>query len=527
MKRIDTSYSVFEDLIQSNNLYVDKTSYLYRLITQGNRYYFLSRPRRFGKSLTLSTLESIFKGKRELFKGLYIDSTDYDWKEYPVIHIDFSNIEYININDFRKQIKDELVSIATKYNVKIQDDFEYNQVLKSLIEKLSESGKAVVLIDEYDSPFNSNINNENIEDIRSVLRGFYSVIKASSTNIRFCFITGVTKFSKMSIFSSMNNLVDISMDDEYSTMLGYTQKELEENFSEYIDKAVKEENIKREEYLEKVKRWYDGYKFSANGESVYNPVSVGLFFSDGGGVFRNYWINTGGMTYLLTEIAKRVKFDISLDTESEIPEDILESTDIIQMTRTEVNKSNFLVLLYQSGYLTIRKAELIGGSYVYTLGYPNREVEKGLNSILLPVYLGSNNYISMPITLLSLFYKGKVDEALKTLKATYASIPYHEEVLRGENTVHAVFLAVMRIMGADIIGEKVTNIGRVDAVLTCPGDIYIIEFKFNQSAEKAIEQIKEKKYYEGYLGTNKRIHLLGINFSTEEKNILEWKNEIL
>ena len=527
MKRIDTSYSVFEDLILSNNLYVDKTSYLYRLITQGYRYYFLSRPRRFGKSLTLSTLDAIFKGKRELFRGLYIDSTDYDWKEHPVVHIDFSKCQEDNKEEIKEWINDILFQIAKEYKIKLNKKKSYSFNLDLLITELAKKEKVVVLIDEYDSLLNNNINNENIEGIREVLRGFYSVIKADSTSIRFCFITGVTKFSKMSIFSSMNNLVDISMSDEYSTMLGYTQKELEENFSEYIEKAIKDNKKNREEYLAQIKRWYDGYKFSANGESVYNPVSVGLFFSDGGGVFRNYWINTGGMTYLLTEIAKRVKFDISLDTESEIPEDILESTDIIQMTRTEVNKSNFLVLLYQSGYLTIRKAELIGGSYVYTLGYPNREVEKGLNSILLPVYLGSNNYISMPITLLSLFYKGKVDEALKTLKATYASIPYHEEVLRGENTVHAVFLAVMRIMGADIIGEKETNIGRVDAVLTCPGDIYIIEFKFNQSAEKAIEQIKEKKYYESYLDTNKKIHLLGINFSTEEKNIVEWKDEVL
>ena len=527
MKRIDTSYSVFEDLIQSNNLYVDKTSYLYRLITQGNRYYFLSRPRRFGKSLTLSTLESIFKGKRELFKGLYIDSTDYDWKEYPVIHIDFSNIEYININDFRKQIKDELVSIATKYNVKIQDDFEYNQVLKSLIEKLSESGKAVVLIDEYDSLLNSNINNENIEDIRSVLRGFYSVIKASSTNIRFCFITGVTKFSKMSIFSSMNNLVDISMDDEYSTMLGYTQKELEENFSEYIDKAVKEENIGREEYLEEVKRWYDGYKFSANGESVYNPVSIGLFFTKGGRFFRNYWISTGGMSYLLTEVAKRVKFDVSLSDNVKISEDKLHSTDIVQMLRTNVSKENFLALLYQSGYLTIKEATLVSGSYLLTLGYPNEEVENGLNEILLPAYIGSSANSFDRLVIISYFNSGNVSDAMKVLSSIFASIPYYELVFDRESAWHAGFVCMMNIVGADIIPESATNKGRIDCVLKCPNDIYIIEFKFNQSAMDAISQIKKNKYYESYMKEKKAIHLLGINFSTEEKNIIEWKDEVL
>ncbi len=527
MKKIDSGNSSFEKLIQSGNVYIDKTQYLYNLLTDGRTYYFLSRPRRFGKSLTLSTLDAIFKGKRELFKGLYIDSTDYDWKEYPVIYIDFSNIEYINVDNFRKQIKETLVAMAKKHNVQIQDDFEYNQVLESLIEELSPKGKVVVLIDEYDSLLNNNINNENIEGIREVLRGFYSVIKAASANIRFCFITGVTKFSKMSIFSSMNNLVDISMDDEYSTMLGYTQKELEENFSEYIDKAVKENKKNREEYLAQIKRWYDGYKFSANGESVYNPVSIGLFFSEGGVEFSNYWINTGGMTYLLTEIAKRVKFDISIDTEIEIPEDILGSSDIIQMTKTEVNKDSFMSLLYQSGYLTIKKAKSINCIKLFTLDYPDEEVRRGLNSVLLPIYLGKGTTIGGVSRVLSLFDEGKVNEALESFKRIYSSIPYNEIVFNKENAWHASFISMMRLMGADIVGEVTTNIGRIDAVLTCPSDIYIIEFKFNQSAEEEVNQIKKNKYYEPYMKENKSIHLLGINFSTEEKNIIEWKDEVL
>ena len=527
MKRIDTSYSVFEDLIQSNNLYVDKTSYLYRLITQGKRYYFLSRPRRFGKSLTLSTLDAIFKGKRELFKGLYIDSTDYDWKGYPVIHIDFSDITFSEVNDLKRQIRNSIFEIARNYGVTFSSDYAYNEALKYLIIELSKREKVVVLIDEYDSLLNNNINNENIEGIREVLRGFYSVLKASSANIRFCFITGVTKFSKMSIFSSMNNLVDISMSDEYSTMLGYTQEELEENFSEYIDKAIKEQNIEREEYLQEVKRWYDGYKFSANGESVYNPVSVGLFFSNGGIEFSNYWISTGGMTYLLTEIAKRVKFDASLSNCVKISKDRLCSTDIVQMLRTNISKENFLSLLYQTGYLTIKEATLVSGSYLLTLGYPNEEVENGLNEILLPAYVGSaaNSFDNLVIK--SYFDNGDVESAMATLSSIFASIPYYELVFDRESAWHSGFVCMMNIVGADIIPESATNKGRIDSVLKCPGDIYIIEFKFNQSAEKAIEQIKEKKYYESYLDTNKKIHLLGINFSTEEKNILEWKDEVI
>ena len=522
MKRIDQGNSSFEDLISNGNLYVDKTRYLHNLIAYGNKYYFLSRPRRFGKSLTLSTFDAIFKAKRELFKGLYIDSTDYDWKKYPVIHVDFSRIEYISLTGLRAQIKNALLEIAEQYNVNIPKDYEYNEVLGKLIQELSQREKVVVLIDEYDNPLSSNINDPNIEDIREVLRGFYSVLKAASANIRFCFITGVTKFSKMSIFSAMNNLTEISMNEDYATMFGYTQQELEDNFSEYIEKGMKTRGETRERYLALIKKWYDGYRFSAEGESVYNPVSIGSFFNEGGKIFNNYWINTGG-SLLITEIAKRVKFDISTDTEITVPQNTLQAVDIIQMARTEINKENFLSLLYQSGYLTIKSAELLGETYLYTLGYPDAEVEKGLTEILLPLYLGRASGDYSGLRVLSMFYKGQVDKALTSIKAIFASIPYHELVFNAENVWHASFLSMLRLMGADIIGEVSSNIGRIDAVLTTPNDIYIIEFKFDLSADKAIEQIRENKYYEPYLDSNKKIHLLGINFSTQEKNIVEWR----
>ena len=524
MKTIDPSNSTFEKLITSNNVYVDKTKYFYKLLSSNNTYYFLSRPRRFGKSLTLSTLEAIFRAKRELFKGLYIDSTDYDWKEYPVIHIDFSCIAYINTENLRRQIKNALFKIAEQYNLEIPKDYEYNEILGKLIEQLAAKDKVVILIDEYDNPLSGNVNNPNIEEIRAVLRGFYSVLKAASDNIRFCFITGITKFSKMSIFSAMNNLTEISLDEEYATMFGYTQQELEDNFAEYIEKGMKTRGETKETYLALIKKWYNGYRFSPKGETVYNPVSIGSFFREGGEAFRNYWINTGG-SLLLTEIAKRVHFDISTDTEITVPQDTLQAVDIIQMTKTEVNKDNFLSLLYQSGYLTIKNARLLGESYLYTLGYPDEEVRKGLTKILLPLYLGRAAGDYSGIRVLSMFYDGLIDKAINTIKAVFASIPYNEIVFNAENAWHASFLSMLHLMGANIIGEVTTNIGRIDAVLTTSDDIYIIEFKFNQSADKAIEQIKENKYYEPYLDSNKKIHLLGINFSTQDKNIVDWKCE--
>ena len=448
MKGIVTGVGSFESLIRGGYLYVDKTKYLYELVTRPSMYYFLSRPRRFGKSLTLSTLEAIFKGKRELFKGLYLDSTDYDWKEYPVIHMDFSDIHFDAVEGLKCQIKNSLLEIAAQYKITIPSNYEYNEVLIVLISQLAEKEGVVVLIDEY-------------------------------------------------------------------------------NFADYIHAGVQKKKTTREKYLEDVKTWYDGYCFAPETESVYNPVSVGSFFSEGGKIFTNYWISTGGMPYILTEVAKRVHFDISFDTKLEVPSSVLKGVDLIQMVKTEVNKDNFLALLYQSGYLTIKSAELIGGSYLITLDYPNKEVKEGLNEILLPLYLGTKAGAFKGQRVLKLFYNGNVDAAMTSLSTIYASIPYNELVFNAENVWHASFLSMLTLMGAEIVAEEPTNVGRIDAVITCPKYIYIIEFKFNQSAEVAIAQIRSKKYWEKYLNKGKEIHLLGINFSTEQKNIVQWKDEIL
>lgn len=527
MKDILVGNGSFETLIQGGYLYVDKTKYLYNLARKVGTYYFLSRPRRFGKSLTLSTLEAIFKGKRELFKGLYIDNTDYDWKEYPVIHIDFSEIDSESPGQLKAQIKDTLISIAEKYGIEINDKLAYNRMLKALIEKLSEKEKVVVLVDEYDSPMTNNINNDQLEDIRLVMRGFYSILKAQGENMRMCFITGVTKFSKMSFFSAMNNLLDLSILEDYSAAFGYTQDELETYFAQYIENGAEKRGVTREEYLSSLKYWYDGYHFTVDGEAVYNPVSIGTFFYTGGRFFKNYWIQTGGMSMLLVEVARRVKFDLSITDDIKISEDKLHTVDIIQMVQTEVSRENFLALLYQTGYLTIKEAIPVMESYLIKFGYPNEEVEKGLNEILLPVYLGCSARNFDRLIIADYFARGKVEEAINTLSSIFASITYYELVFDSESAWHAGFVCMMNILEADIIPEAATNKGRIDCVLRCPELTYVIEFKFDQSADEAIEQIKEKKYYEPYIKDRKPIHLLGINFSREEKNIVEWKEEIL
>ena len=527
MKKIDIGNSSFTKLITGQNLYVDKTKYLYNLLNDGGTYYFFSRPRRFGKSLTLSTLEAIFKGKRELFKGLYIDGADYDWKEYPVIRVDFSKCLRNTSDAVADWINRQMVGIAAKYNIQLdkEDGFDIN--LDHLINLLAEREKVVVLVDEYDSILTNNINNEKIEELRESLRGFYSILKAQCENIKFCFITGVTKFSKLSIFSGMNNFKDISLDKEYATMLGYTQKELEDNFAEYIEKGTSIRQTTRDEYLSSVKSWYDGYRFATDTESVYNPISVGFFFSDNSTEFKPYWINTGGMSFVLTELAKRVQFDMSAEKELEVSSSTLSGIDFVQMVKTNVSKDNFLSLLYQTGYLTIKESESEEGSSLITLGYPNKEVKKGLTEILLPLYMGAYTDNFNGDKILKLFSNGRLDEAMSFLGSIYASIPYQELIFNAENACHASFVSMMILLGADIVAEEPTNIGRIDAVLTCQKYIYVIEFKFNQTADDAIAQIRNNRYWEKYQNKGKEIHLVGINFSTDKKNIVEWKDEIL
>ena len=300
-QKITTSYSSFETVRKEGYLYVDKTAYLYRLVT-GSDMYFLSRPRRFGKTLTVSTLEAIFQGRRELFKGLAIDALDYDWKTYPIIHIDFGDCGKSTPEGLDGWLKDRLEEIAGAYGAgpldmtKTSDD-----LFAKLILLLSKKDKAVVLVDEYDKVLSDNVFSDHVEELRTVLGNFYQVVKTKGALLRFVFITGVTKYARLSVFSKMNNLKDLSMSPVYATMLGYTQKELEENFAGYIGQGVKDTGMGREAYLAKVREMYDGYRFAPGCETVYNPVSVGSFFdgSDGGGVrFNDYWIDTGGSVRL-------------------------------------------------------------------------------------------------------------------------------------------------------------------------------------------------------------------------------------
>ncbi|MEI6423549.1 MAG: AAA family ATPase, partial [Lentisphaerota bacterium] len=307
MKNLTTSVYTFEKLIEGGYSYIDKTGYIWNLIKEPYGIYFLSRPRRFGKSLTLSTLKAVFQNKEHLFKGLALESKPYAWKEYPIIYIDLGNCESSDAPHLSQYLIETVDAIAQSYGLTLIRSGVSGRFTE-LIEKLAATaGKIVILIDEYDKPILDNVVKANIESIRDVLENFYSVVKATEPYQRFVLLTGVSKFARVSVFSKLNNLTDITMDSRYATMLGYTQEELEENFTEYIEHVCRERKMNKAALLDKLKLWYNGYKFHQNAETVYNPVSIGKFF-ESGGEFKNYWFETGTPSFLL-KLAKKQQFD--------------------------------------------------------------------------------------------------------------------------------------------------------------------------------------------------------------------------
>ncbi|MCQ2380492.1 MAG: AAA family ATPase, partial [Victivallaceae bacterium] len=363
----------FADLIEGEFLYIDKTEYLWRLVSPRKGIYFLSRPRRFGKSLTISTLKAIFQGKKELFNGLAIYDKPYDWKKYPVIHLSFGNynVKKNALDEFPEYLMSRLRLIAKEHKVALHENTPGN-CFTELICALGETSQVVILVDEYDKPILNNITNPDLPEIMSILRGFYSSIKDCDQYERFVFITGVSKFSHVSIFSDLNNLKDVSMDPDYATMLGFTQEELEENFGELIKKYAKEKGMTRDELVAEIKHWYNGYRFEENAHTVYNPVSATSFFEYG--KFLNYWIKTGLSDFLM-ELAKTRRYNFA-----RLPSEEVSDTDL---SISNIKNISLVSLLFQTGYLTLDRASVKFGQTFYTLTFPNNEVRFSFNALLL------------------------------------------------------------------------------------------------------------------------------------------------
>jgi len=515
---ITTSNYTFEDVITGGDLYVDKTDFFHKIITVNKGIFFLSRPRRFGKSLSVSILKNIFKGNKELFKGLKIYDLPYDWKSYPVINLNISQADCTTAESLNKGLCLAIQESARELNIELSESDNSSYLFRELIVKGKDLGKLVILIDEYDKPLVENIYAPHIEEIRQVLENFYINIKASDEYLRFVFMTGVTKFSKVSVFSKLNNLRDITMSEQFATMYGYTQEEVEHYFGERIDELADKNKIDRTEYREIIRQWYNGFRFYPDAITVYNPVSMGMFINQGG-YFINFWFSTGSPSFVF-KVLKKQKIDF-FDTISQPVDSVtLDSFDVTNMLAAP--------FLLQTGYLTIDRAEIMMNEPVYYLNFPNKEIETAFEKHLISSLSERNQgEVSSEIIRMQMaLHSNDIPELKRLLFNHIAAIPFAQRSDMEENYQNIIY-SIFRLLGATIHNEVRMNKGLIDSVIVNHDHIYIIEFKMNQSAGIAIAQIKEKGYATPYLSDGKPITLIGINFSKEERNIVEWKEEEL
>ena len=515
MKNITSSVYDFENLIQGNFLYVDKTEYIWQLIRPAQEMYFLSRPRRFGKSLTVSTFKAVFEGKKELFKGLAIYDKPYDWKPYPVIHLSFGDYNPINNTAERLDIylTDKIKTAAKDFNIEIPQTQDASSAFGKLVDMLSKESQVVILIDEYDKPILDNISSPDISDIQRCLKGFYSVLKDRNAKERFVFITGVSKFSHVSLFSDLNNLTDITMDAKYATMLGYTQYELEMNFGDRIAALAHDKDI--EAYKIKIKEWYNGYRFEENAKTVYNPVSLAKFFENEG-KFNNYWFSTGTPTFLL-QLTKQKDFNFQAALQNAVPQ--------VAFSAFEIDNIDPLSLLLQTGYLTIKDTEERFDQTWYYLDFPNREVAGAFSAYILNSYAGKTQTVSVQFAaeIATSLLNGDLKKLRKVMEVFFAGIPYGVHK-KNEATFQAIFFSMFRLIGQYIEAESTTNDGRIDAVVQTAESVYLFEFKLDNDPT-ALEQIKAKEYFKKYLLDKRNIFIIGVNFDTVKGNLIGWKEE--
>lgn len=502
----------FREIRESGKIYVDKTHFIPVLID--NKFFFLSRPRRFGKSLFLSTLENFFKGRRELFRGLAVDSMPWVWEEYPVIRINLAEGSFSKGEGLEQRLSEILYDIATDYNVKISGvdpRMQFRNLIKALNDKFDK--KVVILIDEYEKPLLDSIYAPHHEEYRRRMADFYSVLKSNEELIRFLFITGVTRFGHLNIFSGFNNLTDISLLDEFSAICGITQKELEDNFHNGIETLAKSKNIGYEDALYRLKKYYDGYHFSAKLEDIYNPYSLlyCLRFSQ----FASNWIMSGSSRYLI-ESLRNNQYDFTR----------LENIKASWTTLlgADATMEDSVTLLYQSGYLTIKAYD--ERRDIYTLGLPNQEVSEALYSAIIPFYLGDSykEPRERAYDFIEMLETGKAEQAMNWLKGYFGSIPYDVKLnfeAEFQHIVYAFFALTGLLSGSTL--EKQTSDGRIDLVLTIKNYVYIFEFKLGNDAEKALDQIVRKEYSLQWQSSGKQVVKIGVAFSPETRGIASFK----
>ena len=503
----------FEKIRREGYAYVDKTALMYKMVSEGS-YYFLSRPRRFGKSLMVSTLEAFFSGKQELFDGLYAGTVDWEWKEYPILHLDLNVKKYETKEDLDKILNRHLEQWEQRYDSPYGDrDLEERFLHVVELAHQKTNVPVVILVDEYDKPLLQAIGNEALQtEYRNTLKAFYSVLKSCDAHIKFAFLTGVTKFGKVSVFSDLNNLKDITMLPSYSNICGITERELHDNFDEGVKELAENNSMTREECYERLRRYFDGYHFNEyTKEGIYNPFSV-LNTLDNK-VFRDYWFETGTPSFLVYQL-KKTCYPLENMTTEELSTDTLNSINIMDQ--------NPLPLLYQSGYLTLKSYDKRFDSYI--LGFPNREVEQGFIKYLLPFYTPQTDNKSM--FAITRFVKdvesGDAEGFMHRLQDFFAGGDY-QVVGNTEKYFQNTLYVFFRLLGFYVNVERHTTGGRMDILIETPDYIYILELKVNQTAAVALQQIEEKGYAQPFASDPRQLFKIGINFSTDTKLIDDWK----
>ncbi len=519
LKNLPIGQSSFENIIKNHQLYVDKTEKIYRLITS-TQFNFISRPRRFGKSLLMSTLKNIFLGNKELFKDLWIYNSDYNWEKYPIVLIDFNGIVLDDANYLKDGLNKIFDEIAERNNLELKETI-YKYKFKELIKKLNEkyNQPVVILVDEYDKPIITHLGKgeeklEIAKENREILKSLFGTMKDEQviSKLRFVLLTGVSKFSKAGVFSDLNNLKDLSMDNNYSDLLGITDDEISKYFNEYLKNCAEEFDISNEALHDKLRDYYNGYRFSEGLTKVYNPYSLINFFDQH--KFRNYWFESGTPTFLI-ELIKDKNFYLPQAENLMVKESIFSTY--------ELESLNPAALLFQTGYLTIKDYDIETNEYV--LSYPNKEVKYSFLEILYRNYANEYNGENLYLKLGRYLRAGDIENFIETAKSIFAGISYSVGSEINEANFHTLFYLMVNAGGTPADMELLTCEGRIDMVVETKDKVYIMEFKCNQSAEKAIEQIKEKNYYLTYKNKGKEIILLGINFSTEKRNVENWKFE--
>ena len=500
----------FEKIRTDGFVYVDKTALIYKLAASG-QYYFLSRPRRFGKSLLVSTMEAYFGGRKDLFKGLAMESLEKDWTEYPVLHLDLTGSSYTDISHLKVSLDQYLRKWESLYDVTpMSEDVSsrFKDIIDAAYRKTGQ--KVVILIDEYEKPIIDNIDNpELMEQFRRELQGFYSVIKGKDNAIRFAFLTGVTKLGKMSIFSGLNNLNDISMDARYSDICGISEQELKSYFSESVKTLAEVNGLSVEECYEKLASMYDGYHFSENSIGVYNPFSLLNTFNSG--KFRMYWFETGTPTFLVRYL-KQGNYNLDNISRNDVSLETLTGSNYVSPAP--------ITLMYQAGYLTIRGFN--PDFFTYNLDYPNEEVKRGfmhsLSQLFAPALIDGELSVYQFVRDVR---SGNTEAFMNRLTAFFAGNSYE---IQGDLELYFqnVMSIMLKMMGLYVKTEYQTSNGRIDIVFDTDKYVYIIELKRDQSPEIALRQIEEKGYDKPFMASGKQIIKLGINFSSETKTIDGW-----